>query len=120
MTSVPTRTDTPTKTPTSTPTETPIPNTATPALPGRIEGKIVGSNSQPLKDVKLELKSGTKTIAETTSDSRGRYSFENVIPGTYQIIYTVDVGSGITMHMLNEQFVVESGQTVQQNFVFPY
>lgn len=68
---------TPTPSPTQIPTPTPIP-------PGRVEGEVFDSfDSLPKAGITVRLL-GSQNY-EVTSDSRGKFLFENVIVGSYKI-----------------------------------
>lgn len=54
----------------------------------KISGRLyIDENSlqKPISEHKLSLYNGSKLVAETISDSDGRYSFENLRPGKYNI-----------------------------------
>ncbi|HAV78316.1 MAG TPA: hypothetical protein DCX53_13295 [Anaerolineae bacterium] len=119
-TNTPTQTPTFTPTNTITPTKTPIPLTNTSEPPGVITGRIVDPNNQPLRNITVSLLKNTKTVAETITNSSGQYTFENVPPGTYQILYILELGSGISLHIFGDEFVVESGKTTQQDIKSQY
>ena len=58
----------------------------------RISG-VVDQEGNPLNHAVVTLKRGSETIGETTTDAEGKYSFEGVIPGLYNLVTAYD---GIT------------------------
>ena len=127
------------------PTPTPTP---TPIVTG-IEGKVYFADTdEPIPDVIMELNNpqlGQQqkpdlTIAKTTTDLQGRYSFTDIVPGTYvislnlvtetrvsSIDFTVadngrkflgesDDGSFFAF-FVEPEFVVPLGEIVQEDFV---
>ena len=54
-------------------------------LPGRINGQIVDRRT-PLAGAPFQVRLlGGKQILDTTSDSRGRFAFDNLDAGVYQV-----------------------------------
>lgn len=46
--------------------------------------------------VAVTLKQGATTVATTTTDASGLYSFTNVVPGTYTVVFQKPSGSSFT------------------------
>ena len=82
------------------------------------------SGEAPMAGVTLQLlDSNGNTLAETTTDSQGRYRFENLLPGKYSIrqiqpddVFTggekVGTGGGIATENLLTDIVIDSGQNL--------
>jgi len=121
--------------------------TPAPVVTG-IEGRVYFSDTnEPISDVNLMLndpqlsKQDTDlTIAKTTTNSNGDFSFKNIIPGTYKLtLYYVTktrvksvLGTPIGSHaafsgqskdgktylyILEPEIIVTLGEVVQQDFV---
>ena len=59
---------------------------------GSISGSVTDDAGNPLVGVVLELKQGTTTVATTTTNPDGTYTFPNVVPGVYTVIETNPTG----------------------------
>jgi len=59
----------------------------TPAAAARLRGRVTDALGRPLSGVGLELRTGGGlTIAHTTSDARGRFTFKHLGQGLYSVI----------------------------------
>jgi hypothetical protein len=98
------------------------------AATGRVTGRITDETGGALPGVTVQLRSATGTLSETVTGATGEYSFDNVVPGRYQLQFTLvnfgsvthrdlDVGPGVTqndevMHLaLNAEVVVIGRRT---------
>ena len=54
---------------------------------------VVDQEGKPLPHAVVTLKRGSEIIGETTTDAQGKYSFEGVMPGLYNLVTSYD---GIT------------------------
>lgn len=79
-----------------------------------ISGKVItGENEDPVNGASVELKQGKNTVATTTADKNGEYSFPNVEPGVYNVVVTAG-DKAMTI------LVTVSGSDLQyQNIVIP-
>ena len=102
---------------TLTPTLTSVPNTNTPAPPGTVTGVVMNSVGLPLATVGIKLLKNNDLVAETKTDSEGKFTLENVPPGTYKIGYDYFPEGGFAIHYFGDEFVVESESIIQQEFV---
>lgn len=97
-------------TPTTTPENT---QTTTTAATGVVTGIVTAGPGEPLADYTVTLlgpDGGERTAA---SDSKGRYTFTDLPPGTYKLL----VPSNNRRRPNDERAViVKSGETVQQDF----
>ena len=59
---------------------------------GSISGSVTDDADKPLVGVVLELKQGTTTVATTSTNPDGTYTFPNVVPGVYTVIETNPTG----------------------------
>ena len=60
-----------------------------------VSGTVKDSNGNVVADVHVALKQGNKTAASPTkTDADGKYSFENVAPGIYNIVATQIINGG--------------------------
>jgi uncharacterized repeat protein (TIGR02543 family) len=51
---------------------------------------LVKENGDPAANATVTLKLGSRQIAQTTTDKDGKYSFSDVIPGTYNLVASSD------------------------------
>jgi hypothetical protein len=118
----PTLTPSPTITPTATltPTQT---STPTPTIKptGQINGTVFKTDGSPLKDCSITLNGETTTgLATMKTDSAGKYSFTDVIPGMYSISYTAmilnNMGGLVSITIGNvNKFEVKAGEVLQKD-----
>lgn len=60
-------------------------NITLPVNSGNISGSILGENNIPVADITINLVSDGTTVATTTSDANGAFSFSNVPLGSYNL-----------------------------------
>src|SRR3954463_14216973 len=62
---------------------------------GRIDGKVVGSDQLPNAGGDVRLMRGESLLDSAISDEQGRFRFEKVAPGSYEIHF--QLGDGTTV-----------------------
>jgi protocatechuate 3,4-dioxygenase beta subunit len=99
------------------PTVTPTP---TPPTVGRIEGIVFDLYHEPITNMGLTLESGHVGVAETTTDSQGRYQFNDVKPGKYSIsIHGNKEHKCFVITSVFDDIDIAAGDVVQKDFDFP-
>jgi hypothetical protein len=79
-------------------------NPEEPAVTGAYTGTIIDSETNlPLREVRIQL---VGTSIETETDSIGRFQLNNILPGTYQVVFTHE-----DYETLTRDVEVFSGQT---------
>lgn len=78
--------------------------------PARIRGRVVDETGGALPSVTVELRTNTPS-ASTVTGATGDYSFENVVPGTYQLSFTL-INFGTVTH---RDLQVQPGAAVVNN-----
>lgn len=64
---------------------------STPKLPARtygVSGEVRNSTGEPLANVRVTLMLGNRQLAFTDTDREGRYGFDNIVPGVYNLVAT--------------------------------
>ena len=51
-----------------------------------IDGSVTDNNDQPLSNIKITLQRGKDIVFETVTNEQGKYKFEKVSPGLYNIV----------------------------------
>lgn len=79
-------------------------------VPGAVRGEVIDSAGLPIGNASVRLPA---TNARTRSDAAGRFTFERVAPGRYEI-----VGVSIGFLATEDSVVVRSGETTHVRFRF--
>lgn len=84
---------------------------STPKLPARtygVSGEVRNSAGEPLADVRVTLMLGNRQLAFTDTDREGRYGFDNIVPGVYNLVATKgDVTMTVKVAVRNTNVTVE-------------
>lgn len=84
---------------------------STPKLPARtygVSGEVRNSAGEPLADVRVTLMLGNRQLAFTNTDREGRYGFDNIVPGVYNLVATKgDVIMTVKVAVRNTNVTVE-------------
>jgi hypothetical protein len=117
----PSPTITPTVTLTPTRAATPTPTIKPTATTGQIDGTVFKPDGNPLEDCSVTLNGETSTaIATMKTDSKGKYSFNGVVPVIYSISYTAfilnNMGGLVSITIGNvDKFEVKAGEILQKD-----
>ena len=75
-----------------------------------LSGTVNGPTGTPVSGAKVTVKNtATSETSETQSDSSGRYSFQNLAPGTYDVIATAE---GLSAKQLSVSIATGAAQTL--------
>lgn len=84
---------------------------STPKLPARtygVSGEVRNSAGEPLANVRVTLMLGNRQLAFTDTDREGRYGFDNIVPGVYNLVATKgDVTMTVKVAVRNTNVTVE-------------
>ena len=84
---------------------------STPKLPARtygVSGEVRNSAGEPLAGVHVTLMLGNRQLAFTDTDREGRYGFDNIVPGVYNLVATKgDVTMTVKVAVRNTNVTVE-------------
>lgn len=62
---------------------------------GRIDGKVIGTDQSPVGGVNVSLMREQSLAAAAVSDEEGRFHFERVAPGNYEVRFQLGQGSAV-------------------------
>jgi hypothetical protein len=114
---------------TTTPPRAPAASSTTTLAAGQIFG-FVRHQGAPMPGVKLDLTSGSALARTTTTDARGRYSFDGLRPGAYDVALYAEsesqpcnppapcIGSAVSMQ--RQPVVVATARRYQLDLEYPF
>jgi hypothetical protein len=82
---------------------------------GSLNGRLTKSNGTALQGSSVSLRRGDETLANSYTDSEGRYSFAEVLPGEYRLAFQWDD----TINYVPGPVTVVSGETTVADGVLP-
>ena len=84
---------------------------------GNLDGTILDNQSNTYENVSLKLEQSGNEIQNTTSDTNGKYQFNNIPVGSYQINMELPLGSEASGNN-SASVSITNGTTTSQDFTF--